>query len=181
MGRFGARFRENDQGPIAIHSSISINCVRRISPMCVGCFVVSAFTLFMPPTEAPVPNGLSFDGAPPTMEQTQVMANPVAEQAELEQLQLAIGEMVASFPDNAEGQMLKNKFGELERQLQATDDLAEANNILDEGFEEIKQKILASPQADALISLMYEIREAQFERLQVFAPTIPGTKNGWLS
>jgi hypothetical protein len=52
---------------------------------------------------------------------------------------------------------------------------------LDEGFEEIKQKILDSPHADSLISLMYEIREAQFERLQVFAPTIPGTKNGWLS
>ncbi|WP_228014831.1 hypothetical protein [Synechocystis salina] len=136
---------------------------------------------FMPPTEAPVPNGLNFDGAPPTMEQSQAIASPTAEQAELEQLQVAIGEMVASFPDNAEGQMLKNKFGELERQLQATDDLAEANNILDEGFEEIKQKILASPYADKLISLMYEIREAQFERLQVFAPTIPGRKNGWLS
>ncbi|AIE74718.1 MULTISPECIES: hypothetical protein [unclassified Synechocystis] len=149
--------------------------------MCVGCFVVSAFTLFMPATETPLPDGLSIDAMPPALEQTQAIAGPMAEQAELKQLQVAIGEMVAAFPANTEGQILKTKFAGLEQQLQAADDLDEANNILDEGFEEIKQKILASPQADALISLMYEIREAQFERLQVFAPTIPGRQNGWLS
>ncbi len=149
--------------------------------MCVGCFVVSAFTLFMPPTEAPIPAGLSVDVPPSTMGQMQAIASPAANKQELEELRIAMGKMVDSFPSNPEGEALKDKFAELNDQLQGAESLEAANNILDEGFEVIKEKIIASPNSDDLIDLMYQIREAQFERLQAFSPILPGLKTGWLS
>jgi hypothetical protein len=135
----------------------------------------------MPATEAPVPNGLGFDAMPPAIDQRQAIAKPTTDEQELQQLRTAMGQMVAAFPASAEGEVLRNKFADLHRQLQGAENLEVANNILDEGFEVIKEKINASPNADELIDLMYQMREAQLERLQVFAPTIPGLKTGWLS
>jgi len=146
--------------------------------MCVGCFVVSAFTLFMPVTEAPpTPGYPSLEAA--AIPQSQTIAT--ADQIELQQLRQALGEMVAAFPQTPESQSLRAKFDSLHQQLQATDDLAIANQILDDGFVEVKEKILADPNSDQLIDMMYQIREARFEKLQAFAPLLPGLKTGWLS
>ena len=66
--------------------------------MCVGCFVVSAFTLFMPATEAPT-GYTSFDAPVISQSQTVVLAKQAeADQIELEQLRQALGDMVAAFP-----------------------------------------------------------------------------------
>jgi hypothetical protein len=149
--------------------------------MCVGCFVVSAFTMFMPVTEAPTAPGYTALDAP-VVSQTQTVATvEQAEQLELQQLRQALGEMVAAFPPTPDSQLLRAEFGSLHQQLQATDDLAIANQILDDGFMAIRDKILAAPNSDHLIEMMYEMREARFEQMQAFAPLIPGLKTGWLS
>lgn len=155
--------------------------------MCVGCFVVSAFTLFMPATEAPVPLDLSTVSQPAAhhvavlSEITAPISVKHPDQTELAQLRQALGDMVAAFPSTPESALLRTEFGALHQQLQATNDLAIANQILDEGFAEVKEKILAAPNADELINIMYEIREARFEQMQAFAPLLPGLKMGWLS
>ena len=149
--------------------------------MCVGCFVVSAFTLFMPATEAPT-GYTSFDAPVISQSQTVVLAKQAeADQIELEQLRQALGDMVAAFPQTPESQLLRDEFSSLHQQLQATDDLAIANQILDDGFVEVKEKIMAAPNADDLIYMMFQMREARFEKLQAFAPLLPGLKTGWLS
>jgi hypothetical protein len=147
--------------------------------MCVGCFVVSAFTLFMPATEVPE-NYTGLETLASYQPQTVVMAEQ-ADQVELQQLRQALGEMVAAFPQTPDSQPLKAEFGSLYQKLQGTDDLAIANQILDEGFMDIKEKILAAPNSDQLINMMYEIREARFEEMQAFMPLLPGLKTGWLS
>jgi hypothetical protein len=149
--------------------------------MCVGCFVVSAFTLFMPATEAPTGYGYTaFDA--PIISQTQVVIPAKqADQVELQHLRQALGEMVAAFPQTPDSQLLRAEFGSLHQQLLATDDLAIANQILDDGFVEVRDKIMAAPNADDLINMMFEIREARFEQIQAFAPLLPGLKTGWLS
>lgn len=150
--------------------------------MCVGCFVVSAFTLFMPATEAPMGYSYTALEAPTTISQTQVaVPTKQADQIELQQLRQALGDMVAAFPQTPESQLLRTEFGALHQQLLATDDLAIANQILDDGFVEVKDKIMAAPNADDLINMMYQVREARFEKLQAFAPLLPGLKTGWLS
>ena len=150
--------------------------------MCVGCFVVSAFTMFMPVTEAPTgyPGYTNFDAPMISQAQTIAMAEQ-AEQLELQHLRQALGEMVAAFPQTPDSQILRAEFGSLHQQLQATDDLAIANQILDDGFVEIRDKILAAPNSDHLIEMMYEMREARFDQMQAFAPLLPGLKTGWLS
>ena len=150
--------------------------------MCVGCFVVSAFTMFMPATEAPTvyPGYTSFDMPGISQTQTITMAEQ-AQQLELQHLRQALGEMVAAFPQTPESQLLRAEFSSLHQQLQATDDLAIANQILDDGFVEIRDKILAAPNSDNLINMMYEMREARFDQMQAFAPLLPGLKTGWLS
>ena len=40
---------------------------------------------------------------------------------------------------------------------------------------------MAAPNADDLIDMMLQMREARFEKLQAFAPLLPGLKTGWLS
>ena len=146
--------------------------------MCVGCFVVSAFTMFMPATDVPA----SYTALEsPVINQTQMIAQADhADQLELQHLRQALGDMVAAFPQTPESQLLRTEFGTLHQQLQATDDLAIANQILDEGFMDVKEKILAAPNADDLIEMMYEMREARFEQMQAFAPLLPGLKTGWL-
>jgi hypothetical protein len=136
--------------------------------MCVGCFVVSAFTLFLPPTDLPQAPGASYSALPP--------------QVEVQQLRSAVAEMKAAIPSAPETSLLREELGTLLVELNGTKDLEETELLLEDGFQNLRDQILASPEADRLMEVLYQIREERFRKNQTLSSLLdqPVRRWGWL-
>lgn len=145
--------------------------------MCVGCFVVSAFTLFMPATDA---------GAPLPVE---VFSNPTPSQTQsqdlttVRELRQAVQAMQAEASRQADTQVIVATLADLADRLAPVTQLDTAEQMVDEGLEQLKTNILAAPNADQLMEVMYHIREQRYHQLQGFGafPSQGLSRWGWLS
>lgn len=136
--------------------------------MCVGCFVVSAFTLFLPPTDLPQAPGAVYSAPSP--------------QAEVQQLRSAVAEMKAAIPPAPETSLLREELETLLGELKQTTDLEETELLLEDGFQNLRDRIVASPEADRLMEVLYQIREERFRKNQTLSSLLdqPLRRWGWL-
>jgi hypothetical protein len=141
--------------------------------MCVGCFVVSAFTLFMPATDA---------GAPLPVE---VFSNPTPGQTQsqdlttVRELRQAVQDMQAAASRQDDTQVIVATLADLADRLAPVTQLDTAEQMVDEGLDTLKENILAAPNAEQLMEVMYHIREQRYQKLQGFQPRSSGVLSQW--
>lgn len=142
---------------------------RKETDMCVGCFVVSAFTLFVPVTEvgSPLP--------PEAFSSPAQVQDPIMAQ----HLRQAVQDMQAAASRHPNTQVIVVALGELANRLDPISHLDTAERMVDEALEQLKEDILAAPNADQLIEAMYQLREKRYQQRQGFQPFQSQSIKSW--
>jgi len=133
-------------------------------PMCVGCFVISAFTLFLPPSDLP-PTSVVLTSEP--------IAPTVIE------LRSALAEMKEALPATTTTELLRQELQNLQTQLAQTNDLETTEILVDEGLGQLRDRILSAPNADELIEVLYQMREERYQKSQTFSSSRQGQTFAW--
>lgn len=123
--------------------------------MCVTCLAFSALTLFSPVTEAPQPaNGTSANASNTQAKQVKLM--PVAEDT-----RISIAKMLKQMPNSPETRILREEFKSLQAKLAGVKDDAKAEVIIDDGLNALSKRVMAAPNSDRIVEVLFEMREAE--------------------
>ncbi len=123
--------------------------------MCVTCLAFSALTLFSPVTEPPQPANV----APANIPGGQ--ASLVQSMSVAQETRLAITEMLKQLPDSPETQVLRQEFQSLQARLAGVKDDSKADVIIDSGLNSLSKRVMAAPNADQLIEVLFELQESK--------------------
>lgn len=123
--------------------------------MCVTCLAFSAMTLFSPVTEAPQPANV----APASVPSTQV--RQVKSMSVAEETRIVLTEMLKRMPNSPETRVLREEFKSLQAKLVGVKDDDKADAIIDDGVNSLSKRVMAAPNSDQLIEVLFELREAK--------------------
>lgn len=123
--------------------------------MCITCLAFSALTVFSPVTEAPQPaNGTSANVSNTQAKQVKLM--PVAEDT-----RISIAKMLKQMPNSPETRILRKEFKSLQAKLAGVKDDAKAEVIIDDGLNALSKRVMAAPNSDRIVEVLFEMREAE--------------------
>jgi len=90
--------------------------------------------------------------------------------------------MKAAIPSAPGTGLLREELETLLAELNGTTDLEETELLLEDGFQNLRDQILASPEADRLMEVLYQIREERFRKNQTLSSLLdqPVRRWGWL-
>ncbi len=116
----------------------------------------------MPATEPGMPSSAPRLLAP-SQAQVQIQVSP-----EIDQLRYAVSAMEQQLAQRPDTQVLASELKLLSNQLALVTDLAIAEELVDDGLNQLRDKILAAPNSEQLIEVMYKLREDRYQQLQSF-------------
>ncbi len=147
--------------------------------MCFGCITLSAFTLFIPVTDASQPTHLPVTNTPGAeMAQVQLSAN-------VPKFRDTVAQMIEQVSQSPDAEILREELTAIHVGLAGVTDLTQAQEIVDDGMDAMAQRVMAAPNADDLIDLLYDLQDRQFgpqAQLQSSITLLGNSKAwGWLS
>lgn len=111
-------------------------------------------TLFSPVTEAPQPANVN-PSSLSNGQASQVKPMPVAEEA-----RASITQMLKRMPNSPETQILREEFNSLQAKLVGVKDDDKADVIINNGLDTLSKRIMAAPNSDRIIEVLFEMGEA---------------------
>ncbi|NCJ07242.1 hypothetical protein GS597_12145 [Synechococcales cyanobacterium C] len=149
--------------------------------MCFGCVTLSAFTLLIPVADAPQPSNVPVLNAPAAkITQTQSMDS-------VPRFRAAIAQMIVAASQAPDAEIVHEELTSIHANLEGITDIAQAQDIVDDGMDILAQRVLAAPNADALIDLLYDLQTGSLTpqaQLRLPTSTLLSSNHpawGWLS
>ncbi len=123
--------------------------------MCITCLAFSAMTLFSPVTEAPQPTNVQ----PISLSNNQPASASSLSIAE--ETRISISRLLKQIPNSPETLVLREEFKSLQAKLAGVKDDTKADAIIDDGLNALSKRVMAEPNADRIIEILFELRESK--------------------